>query len=66
MGEYEYMLLQKTIEWQTTRIKDLYELIKPCACADREIGMCIPCAMRDRVAAGESVRDVVEDYEIQR
>ena len=44
------------------QIDDLEKLIKPCCC-DEHVGMCVPCAMRDRVAGGDSISEVVKDYE---
>lgn len=35
----------------------------PCECRKRVIGMCVPCAVRERVKAGEPIDEVLKDYE---
>ena len=45
---------------QGLTIMNMQKLIEPCDCKNR-IGKCVPCAMRDRVAAGDSIEEVVKD-----
>ena len=54
--------LEETIERQQQELEALRRLAEPCKCAERIIGMCVPCAMRDQFAGGDSAIEISRDF----
>ena len=54
--------LLRECELRLAEIEDLKRLAEPCKCEERIVGMCIPCAMRDQFAGGDSAVDISKDF----